>query len=61
MMRMRSRYDTMSVPPMSRVRPFVSGTARQRARYSMTLRTAIGCDSVLTHRGVTITGRGSTR
>ena len=39
----------------------VAGTERQSVRYASTLPIAIGCDSVLTHFGVTITGSRSTR
>ena len=46
---------------MSSVRPAVSGTARQSTRYWTTFRTAIGWDSVVTQRGVTMTGSRSTR
>ena len=61
MIRMISRYDKMSSPPMSRVFPVVSFTARQSTRYRNTLSTAIGWHSVATHFGVIMTGRRSTR
>jgi hypothetical protein len=61
MMSMSARYVSTSGPPMSSVRPAVSGTSRQRTRYSSTFRTAIGWLSVETHFGVTMTGSRSTR
>ena len=59
--RISPTYEVTSLPPIWTVTLSGSGTRIAAMRYSMTSSMPMGCEAVLTQRGVIITGSRSTR